>query len=59
MPHGADAVVQIEDSEVVGRTALGAPVVDIKKVGRSLRDEQLGSVGQVLLQGAPDDVAGM
>ena len=32
MPHGADAVVQIEDTRVVGRTALGAPVVDIKKV---------------------------
>jgi hypothetical protein len=32
VPHGADAVVQIEDTRVVGRTALGAPVVDIKKV---------------------------
>ena len=32
MPHGADAVVQIEDTQVVGRSALGAPVVHIKKV---------------------------
>ena len=32
VPHGADAVVQIEDTQVVGRTALGAPLVDIKKV---------------------------
>jgi hypothetical protein len=32
VPHGADAVVQIEDTQVVGRTSLGAPVVDIKKV---------------------------
>ena len=32
MPHGADAVVQIEDTEVVGRSAAGLPVVNIKKV---------------------------